>query len=352
MQVTTTMAPQVVLRGWGTLASLPPYCAGNRALVVTGARTQIQFQAALQQALPNHLLDWATYGEDCTEVNHDRILTHAQQPDLILGLGGGKALDMAKWVAHSLGLPVVTIPTTAATCAAWAPLSNVYTASGTWIYGVTLPKAPELLVLDYDLILTAPPRTLVAGIGDALAKWYEASVSSAQAEDPFVISAVQQARTLRDLLLLKGQLALQTPGSPAWTQVVDACIGLAGLVGGLGGDRCRTVAAHAVHNALTILPTTRQSLHGEKVAYGILVQLHLEEMAGNRLAEIARQQLVTFYRQVGLPLTLADLHLGPLDRDALYRIAQVACQEGSDLHLLPFAVTPQQLVRAIEMAIK
>ncbi|WP_218082082.1 iron-containing alcohol dehydrogenase family protein [Anthocerotibacter panamensis] len=345
----STLAPQRVVRGWGVCRGLGEalHIWGARVLVVSGARTQERFAPLLQPALQELETQWGIYGGDCTEAAQQRLVEQAQGAEVILGVGGGKALDMAKWVAQTRGLPVVTLPTSAATCAAWAPLSNVYSAAGTWLYGVPLTKAPELLVVDYHLLLSAPPRTLVAGVGDALAKWYEASVSSAQEDDPLVIAAVQQARTLRDLLLLKGAQALREPGGRAWEQVIDANICLAGLVGGLGGDRCRTVAAHAVHNALTTLHTTRHSLHGEKVAYGILVQLRLEEMAGNRLAEIARQQLLKFYWTMGLPTRLADLDLGPLSLHDLRAVAESACAPGTDLHLLPFPVTPQQLIEAL-----
>ena len=123
--------------------------------------------------------------------------------DVILGVGGGKALDAAKLVAHRCQRPVITIPTSAATCAAWTALSNVYSEQGAFAYDVSLSHCPELLILDYRLVQTAPIRTLVAGIGDALAKWYEASVSSGQSQDTLTIAAVQQARVLRDILLQK-----------------------------------------------------------------------------------------------------------------------------------------------------
>jgi glycerol dehydrogenase-like iron-containing ADH family enzyme len=194
----------------------------------------------------------------------------------------------------------------------------------------------------------APPRTLVAGIGDALAKWYESSVSSGSSEDALVIGAVQQARVLRDLLLQQSAAALREPGGTAWKQVVDACICLAGIVGGMGGAKCRTVAAHAVHNGLTHLSGHRATLHGEKVAFGILAQLRLEEiLQGSQLALAARTQLLEFYRQVGLPLNLRDLKLGHLGSADLLHAAQVACQPGSDIHHLPFPVSPEALLVAL-----
>jgi glycerol dehydrogenase-like iron-containing ADH family enzyme len=351
----SVIAPAQVLRGWGILEQLEHYLPliGKRPFIIGGQLGVALFQ---EQNLPMAHVAYASYGVDCTEQTIEALIQAGQghRAGVILGVGGGKALDAAKLVAYRLGLPVVTIPTSAATCAAWAPLSNLYSAQGTWLEGVELPRAPELVLVDYSLIQKAPVRTLVAGIGDALAKWYESSVSSGVSatggaqSDVLVIAAVQQARILRDILFLKGEEAVRDPQSKAWEQVVDANILLAGLVGGLGGERCRTVAAHAVHNALTTLPTTRSSMHGEKVALGILVQLRLEEtLSGNRLAEIARQQLIQFYRAVGLPMTLTDLNLGSLTPQTLLAVAHHACAPESDLHYLPFTVPPEALVQAL-----
>jgi glycerol dehydrogenase-like iron-containing ADH family enzyme len=108
------------------------------------------------------------------------------------------------------------------------------------------------------------------------------------------------------------------------------------------------VAAHAVHNGLTHLPQSHEMLHGEKVAYGILVQLRLEEMIQNsQLAAAARQQLLQFYGEIGLPMTLPDLGLGQITLSDLQHAATVACQPSSDIHRLPFAVTPAQLMAAM-----
>jgi glycerol dehydrogenase len=205
-----------------------------------------------------------------------------------------------------------------------------------------------LLILDYSLIRTASQRTLVAGIGDAIAKWYEASVSSGNSTATLTIAAVQQARVLRDILFQKSAAALQNPDSEDWREVVDATVLLAGVIGGLGGANCRTVAAHAVHNGLTHIPAAHAALHGEKVAYGILVQLRLEEMVqGNQLAASARQQLLQFYTEIGLPQTLEDLGLGNVSLAELRRAAEVACAPNSDIHRLPFTVSPEQLMAAM-----
>jgi glycerol dehydrogenase len=347
------VAPAQVMRGAGILAQAGAAIArlGKRPLVVGGDRT-LEVVHALYPALEavGGAIAQASYGADCSESGLKTLVEAVAQhgADLIIGVGGGKALDAAKLVAHRCNLPVVTVPTSGATCAAWTALSNVYSEQGAFLYDVGLVKCPDLLILDYDLVQTASRRTLVAGIGDALAKWYEASVSSGHSEQTLIIAAVQQARILRDLLFQKSAAALQTPGSEVWREVVDATVLLAGVIGGLGGAQCRTVAAHAVHNGLTQLPQSHGVLHGEKVAYGILVQLRLEElMQGSVLAETSRQQLLKFYGEMGLPQSLNDLGLGEITLAELHQAAVFACRPGSDIHHLPFAMTPEHLMAAM-----
>lgn len=348
------IAPGQVVRGSGILAQAGEAIArfGHRPLIVGGDRSLEATLPLLQPLLKQHQreLAAANYAPDCSEASLANLRQAAtnHQADCIIATGGGKALDAAKLLAHQYGWPIVTIPTSAATCAAWTALSNVYSDEGAFLYDVSLARCPDLLILDYDLILSAPQRTLVAGIGDAIAKWYEASVSSGHSQETMIIAAVQQARVLRDILFQKSSLALKEPGGETWRQVVDATVLLAGVIGGIGGARCRTVAAHAVHNGLTHLKGYHKTLHGEKVAYGILVQLRLEEgILGNQLAASARQQLLKFYEEIGLPKTLEDLSLAGVTLKEFRKATEVACNPNSDIHRLPFKVVPEQLMAAM-----
>ncbi|MBC1224104.1 iron-containing alcohol dehydrogenase family protein [Nostoc sp. UCD121] len=350
---TLTVAPAKVIRGSGVLQAAATEIAslGSRPLIVAGESTLAISRKNLQPVLETQQLHpvQASYSPDCCEASLKSLQKKAKEhkADVIIGVGGGKALDTAKLLAQQLQLPVVTIPTSGATCAAWSALSNVYSENGAFLYDVGLSRCPDLLILDYDLIKTAPQRTLVAGIGDAIAKWYEASVSSGHLQDTLIIAAVQQARVLRDILLQKSAAALNEPGSEVWREVVDATVLLAGVVGGLGGAQCRTVAAHAVHNGLTHI-SGYGSIHGEKVAFGILVQLRLEEMLqGNQLAASARQQLLKFYTEIGLPQKLSDLGLGNITLGELQTAAEIALVPNSDIHRLPFKVAPEQLMAAM-----
>ena len=350
--ISLSVAPARVVRGGNALADAIESIIrlGQRPLIIGGDRSSALSQLQVLWERPELAIETAKYTPDCCESSLDRLMlaVTAHQADVIIGIGGGKCLDTAKLVAHRARLPVVTIPTSGATCAAWTALSNIYSESGAFLYDVSLANCPDLLVLDYGIVATASPRTLIAGIGDAIAKWYEASVSSGHSTQTLLIAAVQQARVLRDILFQKSAAALADPDGEDWREVVDATVLLAGVIGGLGGAQCRTVAAHAVHNGLTHLPGSHNALHGEKVAYGILVQLRLQEMLqGDRLAATARQQLLSFYDSIGLPKTLAQLGLSDITIAQLHHAATLACKPDSDLHRLPFAVTPDQLVAAM-----
>jgi len=348
------IAPVRVLRGEGAWAqALELIPALSRRPLVLG---RSQATSALRQDLAVQLqsaglqVEPALLRRDCCE--EDLILLAEQAAaaavDAVIAVGGGKVLDGGKLLADRLQLTCITVPTSAATCAGWTALANVYAPEGAFRYDVALSRCPELLVFDHALVRQAPPRTLASGIADAVAKWYEASVSSAGSGDGLIQQAVQMARVLRDQLLLDAEAAMADPFAEAWGRVAEACGLSAGLIGGIGGARCRTVAAHAVHNGLTQLSACHHQLHGEKVGFGILVQLRLEEvLGGSQLAAQARRQLLPFFAALGLPLTLADLGLAQASLADLQQVCEFACRPGSDLHHLPFAVSPADLLAAL-----
>ena len=346
------IAPAVVLRGDGAWKSALPRIADlcSRPALLGRSQATVSLRRQLVQDLTRASLDPLSVelDHDCCEQDLQRLAREASGCDAVLAAGGGKVIDAGKLLAHRLGLPCITVPLSAATCAGWTALSNIYSPEGAFQGDVELSRCPDLLVFDHSLVRQAPPRSLASGIADALAKWYEASVSSGDSSDGLVQQAVQMARVLRDQLLIDGPQAMQNCHSAAWARTAEACALTAGVMGGLGGARCRTVAAHAVHNGLTQLQACHHVLHGEKVGFGILVQLRLEErLGGNRLAAQAHRQLLTLLMELSLPVSLADLGLGTVSINDLQQVCDFACRDGSDLHRLPFPVTPGALLEAM-----
>lgn len=207
--------------------------------------------------------------------------------------------------------------------------------------------ANHLVLVEPEIILRAPKEYLLAGIGDTLAKWYEAVVLSPQPERlPLTVQlGLNTALTLRDVLLNQSEAALQAQAQGQLSQdflnVLEAIIAGGGLVGGLGDRYTRIAAAHSVHNGLTALPQTDAFLHGTKVAYGILVQSALlgqpETVA----------QLIALYRRLDLPVSLAALQVDIHDEAQIKRLIERTLQQGESIHLLPITINDSSLRAAL-----
>ncbi|EEE40872.1 iron-containing alcohol dehydrogenase family protein [Prochlorococcus marinus] len=270
--------------------------------------------------------------------------------DSVIATGGGKVLDSGKLIAESLNIPCITIPLSASTCAGWTALSNIYTKDGQFIKDVALGSCPKILVYDHKFIQTAPSRTLASGIADALAKWYESSITSSTIDDGLVQQAIQISRVLRDQLLIDGEKAFkgQYENDPSWRNIIEACGLTAGLVGGIGGEKCRTAAAHAFHNAITQIITPNKFLHGEIVGVGLLLQLRLEEMKNNnKLANQSIKQLFLLMQKLNLPTTISQLGINVFENNNLEKIADFTCRDKSEIHFLPFEIHKRDIIKVI-----
>ena len=272
--------------------------------------------------------------------------------DSIIAIGGGKVLDAGKFLGDSFSIPVITIPLSASTCAGWTALSNIYSKNGQFIQDINLKSCPKILVLDYEFIKTAPKRTLSSGIADALAKWYESSLACSESEDGLVQQAIQISRVLRDQLLIYGENAYknQSVQNLSWCNVVEGCALTAGLIGGIGGQHCRTAAAHALHNAITQIITTQKPLHGEIVGVGILLQLRIEETKNkNKLADQSIKQLLVLMKKLNLPISIAELGINVFENNNLQKIAEFTCRDKSEIHFLPFEISQKDIIEIISI---
>ncbi|OOC12333.1 oxidoreductase [Dickeya dadantii] len=319
---------------------------GERALAATRAYLPTAFFAPTARS--------ASFSAHCSESEIARLTAAAGgDRSVVIGVGGGAVLDTAKVVARRLGLPLVAIPTIAATCAAWTPLSVWYNDTGQALRFEIFNDANHLVLVEPRILLAAPVEYLLAGIGDTLAKWYEAVVLSPQPEtlSLTVRLGLQTAQDIRDVLLNQSESALKAARNATLNQdfldVVDAIIAGGGMVGGLGERYTRVAAAHAVHNGLTVLPQTAHFLHGTKVAYGILVQCALLGQTE------ALRQLKVAFRVFGLPVSLAELDVDITDETALQAVIARTLQSGESIHYLPGPLDADTLLtafRTVELA--
>ena len=351
-----TISPEVIYRGneaW--LEALPQISKVTKKPLILGrSHFTLDLRNKILEDLKKENLDITPVSLefDCCREDLIRVQKIASQKecDSIIAAGGGKVLDSGKYLAEVLSIPCITVPLSASTCAGWTALSNIYTKDGKFIEDVKLKSCPKILVFDHTFISTAPRRTLASGIADALAKWYESSLTSSAIDDGLVQQAIQISRVLRDQLLIDGEKAYknQSDCHLAWSNIIEACGLTAGLVGGIGGEKCRTAAAHAIHNAITQIIPRHRFLHGEIVGVGILLQLRLEEMKNkNKLANQLTKQLIELMQQLNLPTTIAELGINVFENNNLEKIADFTCRDKSEIHFLPFEINKRDLIDVI-----
>ena len=277
-----------------------------------------------------------------------------------VGLGGGKALDTARCVAAGQGL--IVVPTTAATDAPTSHSAVIYKPNGEMEDYAYFPRNPDVVLMDVSIIAASPVRYLVSGMGDALSTYFEARATRRSC--PAVNAGLPCGARTGDCPPARGTLAAQALASTCYRTLLEdgykavlACqakmatpalenvIEANSLLSGLGFESGGLAAAHAIHDGLTALEETHAYLHGEKVAFGTLTQLVLENAPVDEIETVA-----ALCHSVGLPITLAQLDIKGDIPTKMRLVAEAACAEGETIHNMPGGATPDQVYAALLVA--
>ncbi|MCW5626142.1 MAG: glycerol dehydrogenase [Burkholderiales bacterium] len=289
------------------------------------------------------------FGGECTAAEIDRLTAEAreQAADVVIAVGGGKTIDAAKGVCLALHLPLIVMPTIASNDSPTSRLVVVYTEQHALQEVRRMAVNPDVVLVDTAIIVAAPARFFVSGIGDALSKKFEAAQCFAAggtsfygAHPPFVALTLADAcyETIRSCA--EGALEALHRGIPdeAFERTVEATILLSGLAFENGG----LSIAHSLTRGLSTVPELATALHGEQVAFGLLVQLILERRSREFIGD-----LVAFHRRVGLPVSLRDLGWSGDATAAAARIAQVTWERAPYVRNLTAPVDESRLRDAI-----
>lgn len=292
------------------------------------------------------------FGGECTaaEIGRGDNAAREARARVIVGAGGGKVLDTARAIASDLSLPVVNCPTIASSDAPCSALSVVYTEAGAWEAYRIYRRNPDLVLVDTSVIAGSPVRLLVAGMGDALATWFEAKAcAESGAKNMRGGASTRTALALAELcyktLLADGVAAIGALERREPNEALDRLVEANTLLSGLGFESSGLAAAHAIHNGLTAAPGTHAYMHGEKVAFGLLAQLMLESQPASVVEEV-----LAFANSVGLPTTLADIGIAHPEDELLKLVARRATAPGETIHNEPMTVSPKLVVEAIRAA--
>ncbi|MDX2592167.1 MULTISPECIES: iron-containing alcohol dehydrogenase family protein [Streptomyces] len=196
----------------------------------------------------------------------------ADHYDAVVGLGGGKIIDCAKFAAARVGLPLVAVPTNLAHDGLCSPVATLDNDAGRGSYGVPNPIA---VVIDLDVIREAPARFVRAGIGDAIsninaiADWELSQRTTGEKVDGLAAAMARQA----------GEAVLRHPGGIGdndFLQVLAEALVLTGIAMSISGDsRPASGSCHEINHAFDLLFPKRAASHGEQCGLGAAFAMHL-----------------------------------------------------------------------------
>lgn len=268
--------------------------------------------------------------------------------DCLVVAGGGKCLDAGKCVAHCISVPLVACPTLASTDAPCSAVSVMYTPDGIYDRPWFFPESPAMVVVDTGVIVRAPVRHLVAGMGDAMSTYYEARTCFRNPKARNMIGARPTATAVAlgelgaRLLFENGEKAVEAAKNSIVNEAVENVVEANTLLSGVGFESGGLAASHGFAQVLPMIPSLHEHfLHGEMVALGLLTHCCLEDDR-----EEARR-IAVFFAKVGLPVHLGQLSLSPERNDQ--EVEQVV-HEAMNLfftHHEPFEVTPEKLKKAL-----
>ena len=347
------IAPNRYIQGPGIIKEVAKYVVhlGSNYFFIGGPTALSIIRDTVSMSLDAKSLKYhfENFTGECTRASASGLSDKAKKcsAQVVVGVGGGRAIDTAKAVSHELDSALVIIPTVASNDAPCSALSVQYKENHMLDRFLILKRNPDVVLVDSKIIAESPTRYFVAGMGDALATWFEAFTCTKSSAKNLpggmaTIAALNLAKLCYDTLMKYGisaKLAVdQNAVTPAVEMVIEANI----LLSGLGFESAGLAAAHGIHEGVHALEGTEGALHGELVAFGTIAQLVMENYSKEEI-----DRVIDFCNTVGLPVTLRQLGVSDISNKHLIKAANVSCMEGLTTHHSYFEINPEMILGAI-----
>lgn len=318
-------SPSRYIQGSNICSDLYTYCSclGNKPLVLLTPSCQ---------KLVKHISDsYEHNGAECLielhrsngSINEINYYAEMQGFDYIIGIGGGKIIDLTKAIADEKSIPCVVIPSIISSDAPATSRSVIYNDDGS-SFARKYDKAPDLIIVDLNLICGAPVRYFVSGIGDAIATKFEADANVRFGRKNFIKGnyiSTETGNVISDhcfnVLITESAEAVSSLKNGTVNKSLERVSEAVILMSGLGSENCGCGIAHSIGEGIALISGSK-TLHGEQVAFGLICQLLAEKRSNNILDEV-----INLYKKIGLPIKLNDLHVEN-NKESLDIIANMA----------------------------
>lgn len=292
------------------------------------------------------------------EITHRKIRefqneTVDDEIDVVVAIGGGKSIDVAKVIAAWTNSSLIVCPTIASTDAPTSAMSILYSEAGKMNEIMLHKKNPDLVLVDSSIIVQAPVRFLISGMGDALSTYFEGLSNIQTMHTNYVwsdrgsfvstLSGRAIAKLCYETLRRDGKQAKLACEKHILTPALENIIECNILMSGLGFENVGCSVSHAIGNAITVLPEGETMMHGERVGFGVICQLVAEHYESEII-----QQVLEFCISVGIPVCFEDLKID-MTEEKLHLIAQES-MEAESWHACSRTYRENDIVQIMMMA--
>ena len=284
-------------------------------------------------------------GKQCSMSNINELLNVAKErgADVIIGIGGGKCLDLVRGISHFMPIRVVLCPTSHATNASGSGITMVYNDEGVIVDKWIMPVLPELVIVDLSIIINAPYHMLSAGIGDGIASnreslaLYKAMGLRDMVPDTVWYTGEATIRTLiengRDAI----QAAKDKVLNHAFISVLPCILNACGSLRSIRSD----FIPHLIDEVLLQFEGSNSLMHGHRVGYAVIPEMVFESEPLPVIYEY-----IDFCLDIGIPVDFTDLKIPDISYDELYKAAEImlGCNTAKNV---PYKLKPEDFAYCI-----
>ncbi|MGD1054767.1 MAG: NAD(P)-dependent glycerol-1-phosphate dehydrogenase [Nitrososphaerales archaeon] len=278
--------PTKVLIGNGVLSELGEFIKdsadGKKVIVATGPNVQSKVRAVIDSTLGSRATWVEVVTADLENVEH--VMRESAGSRCIIGVGGGKTVDVGKLAAFHRHLPFYSVPTSASHDGISSPFASLKGLDRP--YSV-MAKPPVGILADIDVIASAPRRLLSSGCGDLVSKltavkdWQLASRVKGEYYGGYAASLALMSANV----VINGSKKIGGFGRDSVRDLVEALISTGVAAGIAGSSRPCSGSEHLFSHYLDLL-SPDSGLHGEKCGIGtiMMAKLHGLDWRGVRSA--------------------------------------------------------------------